>query len=197
MRYLLSTMRGTRARPARRAVGGTQAPSGFLAASAARALHHRLDPRRVARGPRRPSRRRCRRCRRSRATSKPSPICAAMLASSWRSSARIGLFGALLAERDDADERAILRQDRDQQRRARALEPLLLLGRQPPRRRSRVVQEDLERLVRPPQHRHEAAVERQRLGAAVQDRHRRRAARPRCRSTRMAVISGCSASSIW
>ena len=63
--------------------------AGLLAAPAPRALHHRLERRRdAAASSRRRSRPACASTRRrSRATSKPSPICAAMLASSWRSSA--------------------------------------------------------------------------------------------------------------
>ncbi len=78
-----------------------------------------------------------------------------------------------------------------------ALQPLLLLGRQPPRRRSRVVQKR-SRAARPTS----AAWRRGRRRAAATRRCRAgpspaSAVPPRCRSPGSPSISGCSASSIW
>ena len=119
--------------------------------------------------------------RRRRATSKPSPICVAMLESSCAILGAVGLLGSALAEHDHREQRAIRRvgrrivplRHRHEQRSARAMKPVLLVGREPQRWRSRILHENLERFVRPAEHRRQSSVEGQRLGAAVEDDDRR------------------------
>ena len=79
----------------------------------------------------------------------------------------VGFFRALLAEHQRADQRALLPEDRHQHRGAGLFQPVDLHRRQPPRRRSRIVQEDLQWIIRPAEHRHQAAVDRHRRDVAV------------------------------